>query len=60
MYCFDYYPKSKYPTLNGIDAKHREAILKFKDGYYKQAAYLLGDFLKGISGRMNGRTGRCA
>lgn len=47
VYCFDYYPKSKYPALNGIDAKHREAILKFKDGYYKQAAYLLGDFLKG-------------
>lgn len=47
VYCFDYYPKNKYPVLNGIEAKHREAILKFKDGYYKQAAYLLGDFLKG-------------
>lgn len=47
VYCFDYYPKNKYPVLNGIEAKHREAILKFKDGYYKQAAYLLGVFLKG-------------
>lgn len=47
VYCFDYYPKKKYPTLNGLELKHRESILKFKEGHYYQAAYLLCDFLKG-------------
>lgn len=46
-YCFDYYPKNRYPSVTAQQEADRRAVWNFKDGSYTYGLNRLADFLDG-------------
>ena len=46
-YCFDYYPKNRFPSVTAQQEADRRAVWNFKDGSYSYGLYRLADFLVG-------------
>ena len=46
-YCFDYYPKNRYPSVSSQDESNRRTVWNFKDGSYTAGLSRLADFLDG-------------
>ncbi len=46
-YCFDYYPKNRYPSVSSQDESNRRTVWNFKDGSYTSGLSRLADFLDG-------------
>lgn len=46
-YCFDYYPKNRYPSVSAQDESNRRTVWNFKDGSYTAGLSRLADFLDG-------------
>lgn len=46
-YCFDYYPKSRFPSVTAQQEADRRAVWNFKDGSYTYGLNRLADFLDG-------------
>ena len=46
-YCFDYYPKDRFPSVTAQQEADRRAVWNFKDGSYTYGLNRLADFLDG-------------
>ena len=46
-YCFDYYPKNRFPSVTAQQEADRRAVWNFKDGSYTYGLNRLADFLDG-------------
>ena len=46
-YCFDYYPKNRFPSVTAQQEADRRAVWNFKDGSYSYGLNRLADFLDG-------------
>ena len=46
-YCFDYYPKNRFPSVTAQQEAYRRAVWNFKDGSYTYGLNRLADFLDG-------------
>ena len=46
-YCFDYYPKNRFPSVTSQQEADRRAVWNFKDGSYSYGLNRLADFLDG-------------
>ena len=46
-YCFDYYPKNRFPSVTSQQESDRRAVWNFKDGSYTYGLNRLADFLDG-------------
>lgn len=46
-YCFDYYPKNRFPNVTAQQEADRRAVWNFKDGSYTYGLNRLADFLDG-------------
>ena len=46
-YCFDYYPKNRFPSVTAQQEADRRAVRNFKDGSYSYGLNRLADFLDG-------------
>jgi predicted amidophosphoribosyltransferase len=44
-YCFDYYPKNRFPSVTAQQEADRRAVWNFKDGSYTYGLNRLADFL---------------
>ena len=46
-YCFDYYPKNRFPSVTAQQEADRRAVWNFKDGSYTYGLNRLADFIDG-------------